>query len=125
MGQNICRVPVRVAGAGYAFEEFARRHGDFAMISVAVSLKVDSGLIVYARIAIGGAGAVPQRAESLEKGLIGQRPDEDALAEAMNSLDDVECIGDIHASAEYRRHLLISLTRRAITRAALQTVGEL
>ena len=116
--------PVRVAGAGYAFEEFARLHGDFAVVSVAVNLKVDSGRIVYARIAIGGVGAVPQRAESLENGLTGQRPDEAVLAEALNSLDDVECIGDIHASAEYRRHLLISLTRRAITRAALQAIGE-
>lgn len=117
-------LPVRVAGAGYAFEEFARRHGDFAVVSVAVSLKVESGRIVHVRIAIGGAGAVPQRAERLEDELTGQRPDEAVLEESMNSLDDVECIGDIHASAEYRRHLLTSLTRRAIIRAALQAIGE-
>ena len=94
------------------------------MVSVAVSLKVESGRIVHARIAIGGVGAVPQRAERLENGLTGERPDEAVLAEAMSSLNDVECIGDIHASVQYRRHLLTALTRRAINRAALQAVGE-
>ena len=118
------KIPVRAAGAGYAFEEFARRHGDFAVVSVAVSLKVESDRIVHARIAIGGAGAVPQRAEGLENGLTGERPDGAGLEEAMSLLQDVECLGDIHASEQYRRHLLTALTRRAITRAALQAVGE-
>ena len=116
--------PVGAAGAGYAFEEFARRHGDFAVVSVAVSLRVEADRIVHARIAIGGAGTVPQRAEGVESGLAGERPDETVLERAIHSLDGVECIADIHASAEYRRHLLTSLTRRALTRAAKQAVGE-
>ena len=116
--------PVRVAGTGYAFEEFARRHGDFAVVNVAVSLVIEADRIVHARVAVGGAGSVAQRAERVESALTGERPDEAVLDEAVRLSDDVECIADIHATVEYRRHLLTVLTRRAITRAAEQAVSE-
>lgn len=117
-------MPVRAPNTGYAFEEFARRHGDFAVVSVAVSLRVEADRIVHARIAIGGAGAVAQRAEGVENRLTGERVVDAVLEEAMRSFDDVECMTDIHASAEYRRHLLTALTHRAVTRAAREAVGE-
>src|SRR6516225_4151403 len=51
------------AGHGYAFEEFARRHGDFAIVSAAVLLQVDAaGRMTRAAVTLGGMGAVPVRA---------------------------------------------------------------
>ena len=114
--------PARLPGTGYAFEEFSRRHGDFAVVNVAVSLSIEGGLIVDSRVAIGGAGSVPQRAGQIERGLTGARPDEARFDEAVRLTDDVECIADIHASADYRRHLLSVLARRAVSRAARQAL---
>ncbi len=115
--------PKCAAGTGCAFEEFARRHGDFAVVSVAVSLAVEAGRVVHARVAVGGAGSVPQHAELVANRLMGERPEGSVLDEAVRLSADVECITDIHASAEYRRHLLAVLTRRAVARAAQRAAG--
>ena len=57
---------------GYAFVEFARRHGDFAIVSAAVLLTVDgAGKITRAAVTLGGMGTAPVRASELEQALIG------------------------------------------------------
>jgi len=116
--------PLHAAGTGYAFEEFARRHGDFAIISVAVSLSLEGGQVTYARVAVGGAGSVPQRARLLEDALVGARPEDSVLDEAVRLSTDIEYIADVHATEEYRRHLFFVLARRALTRAARQAASE-
>lgn len=116
------RFPVRTAGTGYAFAEFARREGDFAVVGVAVSVGIRAGRMVHARVAVGGAGSVPRRAEHAEASLLGERAEAAVLDAAVRGLDELECIGDVHASADYRRHLLGVLTRRAITRAVGRAV---
>jgi len=55
---------------------------------------------------------------------MGAQPEKAVIDGAVQLTDDVECIADIHASADYRRHLLTGLTRRAVARAARQALGE-
>jgi len=105
-------------GHGWAFEEFARRHGDFAIVSAAVMLETDSGgRITRAAVALGGMGAVPVRAVGLEAVLIGQAPDAAALREICDGCRGLDALDDVHATASYRQHLATVMSRRAIVKA--------
>jgi carbon-monoxide dehydrogenase medium subunit len=112
------RFPVWPNGHGYAFVEFARRHGDFAIVSAAALLVEDgAGKILRAGVVIGGMGTVPIRAVELEQALIGQAPDDKMLREACETCRKFEAIDDVHAPASYRQHLAAVLSRRALERA--------
>jgi carbon-monoxide dehydrogenase medium subunit len=109
------RLPAIPAGAGHAFAEFARRHGDFAIVGIAASIVPDGDRCAAARLASAGAGPVPVRLraaeEILERDGLGEAAIEAAAARAAEL---VEPDSDIHASADYRRHLTRVLTVRAI-----------
>jgi carbon-monoxide dehydrogenase medium subunit len=112
------RFPVWPQDHGYAFVEFARRHGDFAIVSAAVLLVEDSaGKIQRASVVIGGMGTVPIRAAELAQALIGQVPDDKLLREACETCRKFEAIDDVHAPASYRQHLAAVLSRRALEQA--------
>jgi carbon-monoxide dehydrogenase medium subunit len=112
------RFPVWPKGHGFAFVEFARRHGDFAIVSAAVLLVEDgAGKIQRASVVIGGMGTVPIRAVALEQALIGQVPDDKLLREACEGCRKFEAIDDVHAPASYRQHLAAVLSRRALQQA--------
>jgi len=118
------RLPATPAGAGYAFEEFARRHGDFAIIGIATVIVCDAGVAregarcTMARLATAGAGPVPVRLRAAEEILEREGLGDDAIARAAAKAQDlVRPDADIHASADYRRHLTGVLTGRAIKRA--------
>jgi carbon-monoxide dehydrogenase medium subunit len=112
------RLPVWPKGHGYAFVEFARRHGDFAIVSAATLLVEDSaGRIARAAVVIGGMGMVPIRATALERALVGQAPDDTLLREACDSCRKLDAIDDVHAPASYRQHLATVLSRRALQQA--------
>jgi aerobic carbon-monoxide dehydrogenase medium subunit len=112
------RVPAMPAGAGYAFEELARRHGDFALVGIAAVIARDGARCTLARLATSGTGPVPVRLREAEQIL-----ERDGLADAAieaagrRASELVEPDADIHASADYRRHLTGVLTTRAIKRA--------
>jgi carbon-monoxide dehydrogenase medium subunit len=112
------RLPAPPAGAGHAFEELSRRHGDFALIGIAAVIARSGERCTLARLATAGAGPVPVRLraaeEILERDGLG-----DAAIEAASrrATELVEPDADIHASADYRRHLTGVLTGRAIKRA--------
>ena len=113
------RLPVMEAGAGYAFEEFARRHGDFAIVGIAAMIVGRAGgRCSAARLATAGAGPVPVRLraaeEILERDGLGEAAIEAAAARAAEL---VQPDSDVHASADYRRHLTRVLTARAVRRA--------
>src|SRR5579875_2803207 len=100
--------------------EIARRHGDFALAGVGVVLVLRRGRIADARIALAGVGPVPVRASAAE----GVPPSEDLWAQAAEAVrTEVDPEDDIHASAEYRRHIAAVLTRRAL-REALSRARE-
>ncbi|HYF77872.1 MAG TPA: xanthine dehydrogenase family protein subunit M [Symbiobacteriaceae bacterium] len=123
------RLPVLPAQTGWAFEEVARRHGDFALVGVAVTLTLDEeGGISAGRIALTGVGMTPVRAASAEARLAGRPPTPEVFAEAASAVrDEIEPDTDIHATADFRRHLAGVLTERALGRAlqrALERVGS-
>jgi carbon-monoxide dehydrogenase medium subunit len=112
------RLPAMPAGAGSALEEFARRHGDFAIVGIAAMLVRQGERCVKARLATAGAGPVPVRLraaeEILERDGLGDRA---IAAAAETAATLVTPDSDLHASADYRRHLTRVLTERAIKRA--------
>jgi aerobic carbon-monoxide dehydrogenase medium subunit len=113
------RFPVWPKGHGYAFIEFARRHGDFAIVSAAALLVEDAaGKIQRAAVIIGGMGMVPIRAVELEQALIGHAPDDKLLREAGETCRKLDAIDDVHAPASYRQHLASVLARRALEAAS-------
>lgn len=113
------RIPTAAPDAGWAFLEFSRRQGDFAVVSAAVTLRVVRGVIADdVRIALGGVGDGPIRARRAEALLHGVAPTpktfEAAAAAAGNEIDPPE---DIHGSPEYRRQLTRHYVRLALARA--------
>ena len=112
------RLPVMPAGAGLAFEEFSRRHGDFALVGIAAVVVGSAQRCTMARLVSAGAGPVPMRLRAAEEML--ERDglsDASVDAAATRAGELVEPDSDIHASAAYRRNLTRVLTGRALRRA--------
>jgi carbon-monoxide dehydrogenase medium subunit len=113
-------VPAPGARRGWAFEEFARRCGDYAIAAVAVTMGADGGRMRDVRIAVAGGGGGPMRGVAAERALAGRALDDAAVRDAVHALDgEIEPVGDLQVSAEYRRHLIGVLVGRAL-RAAWQ-----
>jgi carbon-monoxide dehydrogenase medium subunit len=116
------RFPTLPAGAGWAFEEFTRRHGDYAIAAVGAIVIKNAG---RARVALAACGVSsrPIRLEAAEAVLNGSDLSAAKIADAARAaMTAVTTPDDVHASAEYRRRLLAALVRRtveqAMTRAA-------
>jgi len=113
------RLPAMPEGAGFAFEELSRRHGDFAIIGIAVMIvRAGGGDCAVARLVTAGAGPVPVRLRAAEE-ILERDGLSDAAVEAASSraAELVDPPSDIHASAGYRRNLTRVLTARALRRA--------
>jgi len=106
-------------GAGWGFEEFAQRRGDFAIAGAAAIVSRDGDNITEARIALMGVHDVPLRATGAEQALIADGIDAAAAA----AQREVEPTNDLHGSADYRRHLVGVLTRRALSAAIGRAAG--
>jgi carbon-monoxide dehydrogenase medium subunit len=122
IGLNELVVGVRfaqwAADHGYAFVEFARRHGDFAITSAAVLIESDgAGRLSRVSVTIGGMGTAPVRAREVEQAIIGQTPTGELFRAACESCRKLEAIDDVHAQASYRQHLAAVLSRRALEKA--------
>jgi carbon-monoxide dehydrogenase medium subunit len=111
--------PVPRPRSGASFMEVARRRGDFALAGVAAIVSLDeddrcSGI----RLVFCGVGETPVDASTSVSSLIGQRCTDKAIAGAAADVRRmVAPAGNIHASAEYQRHIAEILTRRAIAMA--------
>jgi carbon-monoxide dehydrogenase medium subunit len=103
---------------GAAFEEVARRHGDYALAGVcAVVTLGDGAAVTAAHVACIGVGPVPVVVDVSEAS--GQRPAHELDPVVVQLVQDaIEPESDIHASAAYRRHLIGVLVRRALRDAA-------
>jgi len=113
------RLPTMPAGARFAVEEFARRHGDFAIAAVAVMLLRQGDICAKARIATAGISARSVRLHAAEQVLEQKGCGVQAIAQAAEAAAAaVEPVSDQNASAEFRRHLTRVLTQRALARAA-------
>jgi carbon-monoxide dehydrogenase medium subunit len=102
--------PVAADGARSAFVEVARRHGDYAVCGVASVVRRISGETVEARLGLISVGATPL---VLDVSMVANSGD--ALRAYVSG--QVEPSGDIHASADYRRHLAGVLAVRAVREA--------
>src|ERR1700751_2208677 len=100
-------LPVAAADSGACFLEMSRRRGDFAIIGVACTLRLDAqGQCVEARVGLCNAGDGPVLAEEAARFLVGKVVDERAIAEAAALVQsDIDPGGSIHASKEYQRHI--------------------
>jgi carbon-monoxide dehydrogenase medium subunit len=113
------RLPAMPEGAGCAIEEFARRHGDFAIASIAAVVVHTGGGRHMVRLATGGIDPVPARLGGAETILEQQGFGRAALAAAGEKAAElVDPLSDHNASADFRRHLTAVLTRRAVSAAA-------
>ncbi|ABD07811.1 Molybdopterin dehydrogenase, FAD-binding [Rhodopseudomonas palustris HaA2] len=120
------RFPRWQPGRRWAFHEFARRKGDFAMAGVAVFFDLDGdGRIVDPHVGVIGAGETPLRLTAVEQLLAGCKLDDGLIARAKTlASDSVAPSSDIHASGDYRKSLVGTLTARALRDAGARK-GEL
>ncbi len=113
------RIPTAPAGSGSAFVEVSRRDGDFALAGAAVLLgRGEGNRCTMARIALCGVGATALRVPEAERALEAQGITDQALRDAARQVERaVDPPGDVHASAEYRRHVAGVLVTRAAKEA--------
>ena len=106
------------AGRGTAFDEFAVRHGDYALAMAACALQVEDGRVAAARVAVGSVADRPILLVDASSLLAGERVT-DALAReaAEAAARAVEPADGLHTSADYRRQLVRVLVRRVVERA--------
>jgi carbon-monoxide dehydrogenase medium subunit len=103
---------------GWGFEEYARRHGDFAIASAGVLLTLDAhGAISRLAIVVGGLAGAPVRLTTFEAQAMGAAPDDAFITAAAQAAASVEAMDDAHVSARYRQHLASVLCARAMRRA--------
>ena len=108
-------VPLLPPGTGWGFHEFARRHGDFGLAGAAVTATGSAGRATEIRIALFGVGETPLRAPAAEALLTDTGFEPDALAAAVDAVrDGIDPDDDLHASADYRRHLAGVMAERAL-----------
>lgn len=118
-------LPVWPAGHGHAFVEYARRHGDFAIVAVAVLMTFDAqGAIERAAIAVGGCAASPVRLSAVEAAVQGQKPSAELFKSAARSASNIDALSDPFVTGDYRKHLARVLTERALAAAAHSTGGR-
>ncbi|MGB6964729.1 MAG: xanthine dehydrogenase family protein subunit M [Xanthobacteraceae bacterium] len=109
---------------GWGFEEVARRHGDFALAAVATTLTLSGDRIAEARVALTGVGPTALRATDAETLLVGQRLDDKLAMRAIAAVREaISPETDLHASADYRRHLAGVLAGRALAAAWCRAKG--
>ena len=110
---------------GSAFTEISVRHGDFAMVASAAQIALDGdGRCVRAAFGLGGAGGTPLAFPKIAARLVGTRLDDAAVQDAARAAAaETEPGSDLHASAEYRRHLARVLAARAL-RGAYENAHE-
>jgi aerobic carbon-monoxide dehydrogenase medium subunit len=109
-----------VDGTGSTFVEVARRHGDYAVCGVGAVVTTTDGQVVDARLALVSMGAGPVRVDVLAAAA-GAGWDPTEVAQAVDAATDPET--DIHASADYRRHLSHVLAVRALDEATQRARG--
>jgi carbon-monoxide dehydrogenase medium subunit len=119
-------LPILREHTGYAFMELARRHGDYAQAGVAVTVRLDeAGVCQEARLVYLNVGEVPMEARETAVSLQGQLLNEDTIKAAaeMATQNEIEPTSDVHATADYKRHLAKVLTIRALQQAKEKVIG--
>jgi carbon-monoxide dehydrogenase medium subunit len=119
-GEMLTAIELRAwpQGHGYAFEEFSRRHGDFAITAVGCLIDLaPGGTIAQAALCVSGLGPAPVRVTAAERLLKGALPSHEAFRAAAVEAESLDAASDIYVSGAYRKHLARILTYRALERA--------
>lgn len=114
------RFPVWGARSGFAVEEVARRHGDFAICGAACGVELEGETVVRAAMGLFGVGGTPIRASAAEAALVAAGGDASAIDLASIGREAAAPLapsGDIHASGAYRKQITAVVVRRALTKA--------
>jgi carbon-monoxide dehydrogenase medium subunit len=109
--------PLWPGRTGFAVEEVARRHGDFALVGATVGVAVESDRVTRAAIAMLGVGPTPVRGYDAEAALIAGGAAADLAEVGRIAAAGLTPTDDVHASAAYRRHVAAVVVRRALARA--------
>lgn len=113
------RLPLLPPDTRFGFYEFNRRAGDFAIAAALTVFRLKDGKMMEPRIAIGGAESHARRITEAERVLEGQAPGADVFTRAAKqAAATVDPLEDATTSAEYRRELVHTVTRRALDQAA-------
>ena len=117
--------PLWEQGHGYAFIEFARRHGDFAIVSAGALMTTDgAGKVDRVSIVVSSVGPSPLRCTDAERMILGQTPELELFREAAETARAFDAMEDIHAPSSYRQHLAAVLSRRALEKAQTRLGGS-
>jgi aerobic carbon-monoxide dehydrogenase medium subunit len=112
------RLPAMTPDWRVGFYEFSRRAGDFALGMAVAAARVEDGTIREARLGVGGVADRAIRLAALEDRLVGRAASSDVIdGIAREARGMIEPNGDIHASPEYRRDLIATSVKRALTEA--------
>ncbi|BAD74262.1 nicotine dehydrogenase chain A (plasmid) [Geobacillus kaustophilus HTA426] len=113
------QIPLNEMPKGYAFTEFSRRHGDFALVAAACLLDVDKdGHITSGRLVLGGVDSVPLAVHEAVEAMIGSVLTEELLEHSVEeAIRFLEPESDLHASSEFRKHLAKVFAMKAIRTA--------
>jgi carbon-monoxide dehydrogenase medium subunit len=112
------RVPKKT-GWGAHYEKFVRVAHQWPIVAVAATVDASDGTIREAKVALTNMGSTPLRATATEGALSGVAATEDAVrAAADQAADGTRPPSDLNGDADYRKHLVTVLTRRAVLKAA-------
>ena len=119
------RIPKAPAHQGWSFQETSTRKGDFALVGIAATLDCPNGTCTDARIVAVGVGERAMRLDAAEAAITGAAMNDTGLtAAALAARDSVDPPSDFHADSEFRRDLVFSLTKRALSEAHGRCVKE-
>ena len=109
------RIPLARASTRFAFDELARRRGDYALVGLGIALTQDDGVISAARLAFLSVGPSPVRGRNAEAALVGQALDAEAIAAAQAALgNDLAPDDDVNLSGAARLHMARVLMGRLL-----------
>ncbi|NUR87819.1 MAG: xanthine dehydrogenase family protein subunit M, partial [Nonomuraea sp.] len=112
------KIPKLGPGWGFHYEKFHRTAQAWAIVGVAAAVRRNNGAIQEARIGLTNMGSTPVRARAVETALQGVELGDQVRQACEEAAADTSPTSDLHAQADYRRHLAKVLTHRAIRSAA-------
>lgn len=117
-------VPTWEGRCGFAVDEAARRHGDYAMAGVACAIGLENGSVGRAALALFAVASTPVRASAAEAALVGTAVDDvDPVAIGHLAIEDLDPPGDLHADGPHRCRMAAHLVEKAV-RNALREATE-
>ena len=109
---------------GHGFHEFARRHGDYAIVAAAALVSLDAGGVVRrASIALAGVDVKPVRLAMAEQALVGHVLDQALIGTVSAMAATIEMMEDAHITPAYRGRLAQTMTKRALSDALNRAMG--